>query len=181
MSRLVLAATLGASYGIYGPAFEFTENVAREPGSEEYLNSEKYEIRHWDWEGPGTLRELIKHINQIRKENPALQSNESLEFLDVDNQNLIAYYKTSKDGENVILCVVNLDPHHRQSGWLQLPLERWGLDPKDNLQFHDLLTNARFLWSGVRNYVELNPEFVPAHVFRLRKFVRREQDFDYFL
>jgi starch synthase (maltosyl-transferring) len=181
ITRLVLAATLGASYGIYGPAFEFAENQPREPGSEEYLNSEKYELRNWDWKAPGTLRDLIQRINRVRKENPALHSNESLEFLPVDNQNLIAYCKSTPDGQNLILCVVNLDPHHRQSGWLQLPLEAWGLHPTDNLQFHDLLTDARFLWSGARNYVELNPEFVPAHVFRLRKFVRREQDFDYFL
>jgi starch synthase (maltosyl-transferring) len=181
MSRLVLAATMGASYGIYGPAFEFTENQPREPGSEEYLNSEKYEIRQWDWKGQGTLRELIKRINQIRRENPALHTNEGLEFHEVENQNLIAYSKIALDRENLILCVVNLDPHHTQSGWLRLPLENWGLNPTDNLQFHDLITDARFLWSGARNYVELNPLFVPAHVFRLRRFIRREQDFDYFL
>jgi starch synthase (maltosyl-transferring) len=181
MSRLVLAATLGASYGIYGPAYEFTENQPREPGSEEYLNSEKYEIRQWDWKAQGTLRELIQRINQIRRENPALHTNEKLEFHEVENQNLIAYSKMTPDGENLILCVVNLDPHHTQSGWLRLPLKDWGLNPTDNLQFHDLITDARFLWSGARNYVELNPQFVPAHVFRLRRFVRREQDFDYFV
>ncbi|MDB6033237.1 MAG: alpha amylase catalytic region [Verrucomicrobiales bacterium] len=181
MSRLVLASTLGASYGIYGPAFEFAENQPREPGSEEYLNSEKFEIRQWDWKAQGTLRELIKRVNQIRKENPALHTNESLEFHEVENQNLIAYSKMTPGSENLILCVVNLDPHHTQSGWLLLPLKEWGLDPTDNLQFHDLITDARFLWSGARNYVELNPQFVPAHIFRLRRFVRREQDFDYFL
>ncbi|HEY0456666.1 MAG TPA: alpha-1,4-glucan--maltose-1-phosphate maltosyltransferase [Verrucomicrobiae bacterium] len=181
MARLVLAATLGASYGIYGPAFEFCENQARDPGSEEYLNSEKYEIRHWDWNTGGTLRDLIKRINRIRRENPALHGNDTLEFHEIDNENLIAYSKTSSDGENLIVTVVNLDPHHTQKGWLLLPFERWGFNPSDNCQFHDLITDARFLWHGARNYVELNPQYVPAHVFRVRRFVRREQDFDYFL
>lgn len=181
MARLILAATLGASYGIYGPAFELCENTPREPGSEEYLNSEKYEIRHWNRHAPGSLGELIKKINQIRREHPALQSDASLIFHEVDNEQLIAYSKETANGENVVLVVVNLDPHHPQRGWLRLDAQRWGLNPKDTYQLHDLLTNARYLWSGSRNYVELSPQFLPAHIFALRRHVRREHDFDYFM
>jgi starch synthase (maltosyl-transferring) len=177
----VLAATLGASYGIYGPPFEFCENRPRQPHSEEYLNSEKYEVRHWDFKAAGVMSDLLTRINRIRRENPALHSNESLQFHAVDNDQLIAYSKHTTDFENIIVVVVNLDPHHLQSGWVQLPVERWGFSPTDAYQCHELLTEARFLWSGPRNYVELNPRFVPAHVFRLRRRVRTEHDFDYFI
>src|SRR5690606_17658520 len=118
MTRLVLAATLGASYGIYGPAFELCENRAREPGSEEYLDSEKYQIRVWPVEREDSLRWMIGRVNRIRRENPALHSDRGLRFHDVDNDMLVCYSKSTPDRENVILCVVNLDPHHTQSGWV---------------------------------------------------------------
>ena len=168
MARLILAATLGANYGIYGPAFELCDNVAREKGSEEYLNSEKYEIRDWNLQDPASLRELITMVNRIRRENKALQSDRSLRFHKTDNEELICYSKKLDDQSNVILTVVNLDPHHRQSGWVELPLEELGLNPKQPFQAHDLLTDARYLWRGPRNYVELNPHSVPAHILRLR-------------
>jgi starch synthase (maltosyl-transferring) len=179
MARLVLAATLGASYGIYGPAFELCVNEAREPGSEEYVNSEKYEIRQWDVKSPASLRDLVIRVNQIRRDNLALQSDWSIEFHEVDNDQLIAYSK--RDGDNIIVTVVNLSPHHTHSGWLRLPLEKWGIGPRDTFQVHDLLADARHLWSGERNYVELNPRFLPAHILRLRRYVRTERDFDYFI
>ncbi|MFL6622583.1 MAG: maltotransferase domain-containing protein [Sulfurifustis sp.] len=181
ISRLVLAATLGANYGIYGPAFEVCENRPREPGSEEYLDSEKYQIRVWPTDSPGNLRELIARINRIRRDNAALHENTSLRFHYVDNDMLICYSKTAADRGNVILCVVNLDPHHVQSGWAVLPLEELGLEREQPYQAHDLLSDARYLWSGERNYVELNPHVVPAHIFRLRKRVRSERDFDYYM
>jgi starch synthase (maltosyl-transferring) len=181
MARLVLAATLGASYGIYGPAFEMCENRPREPGSEEYLDSEKYQIRRWDTTKARTMRDLIKRVNHARRAHPALQSDRSLEFLDTDNEQIIAYRKSNDDGRDVVLTIVNLDPHHTQRGWVSLPLDRWGISPTDNLQFHDLLTDARFLWSGRRIYVELDPQFVPAHMLALRRYARTERDFDYFL
>lgn len=181
MTRLVLAATLGASYGIYGAAFELGENIPREPGSEEYLNSEKYEIKRWDLEKSGSLRELIARVNRIRKENRALQSDRNLRFHPIDNPEIIAFSKTTEDLSNVIVVVVNLDPHHIQSGWLDLPSEELGLDPQQAFQVHDLLTNARYLWHGPRNYIELDPNSVPAQIFRVRPRVRREQDFDYFM
>ena len=179
--RLILAATLGASYGIYGPAFELCVNQAREPGSEEYLDSEKYEIKDWNLDQPGNLTDLIAHVNRIRRENPALHSNDSLEFHTVDNDQIIAYSKATPNLENIILTVVNLDPHHVQSGWVTLNLESLGLQPDRVFQVHDLLTGDRYLWQGPRNYVELRPHLMPAHVFRVRRHVRTERDFDYFM
>ena len=181
MVRLVLAATLGANYGIYGPAFELMESRPREPGSEEYLDSEKYEIKHWDRENADSLKEFIARINQIRKENAALQSDGSLRFHEVDNEQILCYTKQTDDLANVVAVVVNLDPHHVQSGWVKIPVETLRLDPQESYQAHDLLTGARFLWHGARNYVELHPQTAPAHILRLRRRVRREQDFDYFM
>ena len=181
MTRLVLAAMLGASYGIYGPAFELCENVAREPGSEEYLDSEKYEIKHWDLEKPGSLRELIARVNRIRRENRALQSDRNLRFYPVDNPEITCFGKSTDDLSNVIVVAVNLDPHHTQSGWVELPAEELGLNPQQTFQMHELLTDARYLWQGKRNYVQLDPDSVPAQIFRVRPRIRREQDFDYFM
>ncbi len=181
MARLVLAATLGASYGIYGPAFELCERVPLAPGSEEYLNSEKYEIRSWDLQAPHSLAPLIARVNRIRRENPALQSDRNLCFHRIDNPEMIAYSKATDDRSNVILTVVNLDPHHTQSGWVTLPLEELAIDPLHPYQVHDLLSDSRYLWHGPTNYVELNPQILPAHIFRLRRRVRAEQDFEYYL
>jgi starch synthase (maltosyl-transferring) len=180
-ARLALAATLGASYGIYGPAFELCENRPLRPGSEEYLDSEKYQIRHWDVDRPDSLREFIARVNRIRRENPALQSNERLRFHPVDNDQLLAYSKSSEDGSSLILTVVNLNPYHTHSGWVELPLESFGLPEHQSFQMHDLLSDARYFWQGRRNFVELNPAVAPAHIFRLRRRVRTERDFDYYL
>jgi starch synthase (maltosyl-transferring) len=179
--RFILAATLGASYGIYGPAFELCENTPREQGSEEYFNSEKYEIKAWDLGAPQNLENLIALVNQIRRNSLALQSNRNLKFHHTDNDQLIAYTKSTDDGNETILIVVNLSPHYTHSGWLDLPLEEFGLDAKKTFQMHDLLTDARYLWRGSRNYIELNPDVSSAHIFRLRRHVRTEHDFDYFM
>jgi len=181
MARLILAATLGPSYGIYGPAYELCENHPIAPGREEYLDSEKYEIKSWDIDRPDSLRELIGRVNQIRRENPAFRANHNLRFRDVDNEQIIAYSKSSMDRWNEVLVVVNLDPHYKQSGLITLPLEDLGLDPRQPYQAHDLLTDVRYLWHGTRNYVELDPQIVPAHIFVIRRRVRTEHDFDYYL
>jgi starch synthase (maltosyl-transferring) len=165
VTRLVLAATLSSNYGIYGPAFELLEHRPLEPGREEYLDSEKYEIKCWDWDSPTSLRELIARVNTIRRQNPALHSNERLRFHPVDNDQLIAYSKQSADGANRILVVVNLDPQWRQSGWLTLPLAELGLPADAPFTVHDLLDNARYRWQGPANYVELHPHERPAHIF----------------
>ena len=181
MVRLVLAATLGASYGIYGPAFELLEARPREPGSEEYLDSEKYQLRRWNRDDPASLRELIARVNRIRRENAPLQSDRGLLFHEVDNDMLIAYSKTCEAGADSILVVANLDPHHTQSGWLRLDQPALGLPASGSFQVHDLLSGSRFLWEGPRNFVSLDPNHAPAHIFRIRRRVRSEKDFDYFL
>lgn len=180
MSRLVLAATLGASYGIYGPAYELCVNTPVAPGKEEYLNSEKYEIKHWDVEDPSSLAPLITRVNAARRDNAALQTNEGLRFHDTGNEQLIAYSKTTEDLSNALLMVVNLDPVHVQSGMVELPLEDLGIDRNIPFEVDDLLTGARYVWTGPRNYVELNPHTLPAHILRLARNVRREQDFPYY-
>jgi starch synthase (maltosyl-transferring) len=181
MARLVLAATLGANYGLYGPAFELCEHRPREPGSEEYLDSEKYQIRLWQLDRPDSLKDLIARVNRIRQDNPALQYDRNLSFHPIDNEQLICYSKTTDDLSNIIVVAVNLDPHHTQSGWVELPLAEFGLDAHQPYQVHDLVTDARYLWHGARNYVELNPQLIPAHIFRLRRRVLSERDFDYYL
>jgi starch synthase (maltosyl-transferring) len=181
MARLVLAATLSANYGIYGPAFELCENRALRQGSEEYLDSEKYQLRAWDIDSPESLKGLISRVNQIRRENRALQSDWSLRFHRLDNDQLIAYSKATDDLSDIILVIVNLDPHYKQSGWVEVPLADFQLAPDQSYQVHDLLTDARYLWHGAWNYVELNPAVLPAHIFKVRRRVRTERDFDYFL
>jgi starch synthase (maltosyl-transferring) len=180
-ARVVLAATLSASYGIYGPAFEHAEGRAVRPGSEEYLDSEKYQLREWDLDRPDSLKEFIARLNRIRKENPALQSNAGLTFHEIENEQLVAYSKTTEDLSDVVLVVVNLDPHHVHAGWITLPLERLGLAPDQPYQAHDLLGGGRYLWHGARNYVEIDPRIAPAQIFRIRRRLRTERDFDYFL
>lgn len=181
MTRLLLASTLGANYGIYGPAFELCENRARQPGSEEYLDSEKYEIKQWELTKPESLHDLIALVNRIRRDNPALQHDWSLQFHRVDNDQLLCYSKHTEDLTNIILVVVNLDPHHIHAGWVELPLEKLGLPAQEPYQVHDLLSGARYLWHGPRNYVELNPLVIPGHILRVRRRIRSEQDFEYYL
>ncbi|MCJ7837943.1 MAG: alpha-1,4-glucan--maltose-1-phosphate maltosyltransferase [Burkholderiales bacterium] len=179
--RLILAATLGANYGIYGPAFELLEAEPRDPGSEEYLDSEKYQIRQWDLQAQQSLTDLIARVNRARRDNPALQSDGSLLFFPIDNDSLLCYAKSDATAENLVVTVVNLDPHHVQSGWVELDLDALGIDAQLPFQMHDLLSGARFLWSGPRNFVQLDPQRAPAHVFALRRKVRTERNFDYFL
>jgi starch synthase (maltosyl-transferring) len=153
--RAVLAATLAANYGIYGPAYELQERTPREPGSEEYLNSEKYELKDWDLSRADSLAPLLERLNSIRNQNPALQSDWSLKFHPVDNDQLIAFSKTEEDNE--ILVVVNLDVRNPQSGFID----------HGPCAVHDLLSGGHYTWSGPRNYIELSPHTLPAHVFKV--------------
>jgi starch synthase (maltosyl-transferring) len=180
-ARLILAATLSANYGIYGPTYELMESTPREPGSEEYRDSEKYQLRHWTLQQPDSLWSLIARMNRIRRENAALQSDCGLHFCKIDNDQLIAYLKIDLGSSNVILTVVNLDPHQAQSGWIDLDVGALKFEPEQPYQVHDLLSDQRYIWRGRYNYVLLDPQRVPAHVFRLRRRVRSEQDFDYYL
>ncbi len=167
--RLALAGTMTANYGIYGPAFEVCENRALKEGSEEYLNSEKYQIREWDLNSPYSIKDWIRRVNHARREHPALQSNKSIRFHQVDNEQIICYTKQTEDLSDVMLTVVNLDPHNTQSGWLHLPLESLGINPNQPYQVHDLLNDAQYTWEGGANYVELNPHVAPAHLFWIRQ------------
>jgi starch synthase (maltosyl-transferring) len=136
-------------------------------GSEEYWDSEKYQVRVWPIDHAYSLRGLITRVNQIRRDNPALQSNHSLRFHPADNDKLIAYSKAADDRSNVIVAIVNLDFRYKQSGWVELPLQDFGLDPGQPFQVEDLLTGARFEWRGPKNYVELDPH-MPAHILKIR-------------
>lgn len=164
--RLVLAATLMSSYGIYGPAFELMEHRPRENGSEEYLDSEKYQLRAWNLEDPRSLAPFIKKINQIREQHPSLQQNRTFRFLPVDNEFLIAYAKTSESEK--IVVVVNLDAHKTQAGRVELPLTEWKLRDDENFEMQDLLTDITYTWRDWRNFVELRPD-QPAHIFKLKR------------
>jgi len=180
MTRLALAATLCANYGIYGPAYEVCENRPREPGSEEYLDSEKYEIKHRDLERPDGLKDFIARVNAARRDNPALHFDWNLRFHAVDSGELICYSKATREKSGAMLMVVNLDPYNRQSGWVDLDLDALGLAEGEVFQVHDLLSDARYMWHGRRNYVELDPHICPAHIFRVRRREPTEQQFDHF-
>jgi starch synthase (maltosyl-transferring) len=173
MQRIILATTLAASYGIYGPAFELGENIPIKPGSEEYLNSEKYQVRHWNRSGPHSIAPLIARLNQIRRTNPALQSDLSLHFHEVDNPQLIAYSKvapaTGDSPANVILTVVNLDPQYEQAGWVDLDLKQLGIRHDETFDVEDLLTGNHYQWHDRSNYVALRPAIMPAHILRVTR------------
>ena len=175
--RFVLAATLAATYGMYGPAYELQEHEPITPGSEEYLNSEKYEIRRWDLERRDSLAPLIASVNRIRRDHPALQSNEGLAFHDIDDDRLIAYSKRNPDRSDVVLTIVNLDPHQAHAGDLELPLRELGIDEQRAYEAVDLLGGTTFLWQGPRNRVELDPAMCPALILHLRPAVGTETAF----
>jgi starch synthase (maltosyl-transferring) len=150
------------------------------PGSEEYLDAEKYEIKHRDLEAAHSLRELITRVNRARRENPALQRDHTLRFHETDNPVLLCYSKATEDLGNVVLVVVNLDPVHTQAGWVQLDLEALGVPPDHAFEVDDLVGDGRYLWQGPRNYIELAPSELPARVLVVRRHIRTERDFDYF-
>jgi starch synthase (maltosyl-transferring) len=162
--RLILAATLGASYGIYS-GFELCENVPVRQGSEEYLDSEKYQIKPRDWTQPGNLNELITRVNQIRRENRALQFDRSLRFHETDNPELIFYGKRHQ--ANIVFVVVNLDPHHMQHGWVRVPIWELGIQADEHYVVRDLLDDETYTWRGEWNYVRLDPEIAAAHILRV--------------
>jgi starch synthase (maltosyl-transferring) len=178
--RVILAATLSSNYGIYGPAFELCISDAIE-GKEEYLNSEKYEIKNWNRNQAGNIRAVIERVNRARRENISLQKTHNLKFYEIDNNMMIAYGKTTEDLSNSTIMIVNLDPYHKQSGWLVLPLEELGIDPDQPYLLHDILSDDKYIWQGSRNYLELDPRVMSAHILKVHRHLRREQDFDYFM
>ncbi|MEQ8768440.1 MAG: alpha-1,4-glucan--maltose-1-phosphate maltosyltransferase, partial [Planctomycetota bacterium] len=177
--RLILAATLAANYGIYGAPFERFEATPLKAGGEEYRDSEKYELRHWPEAEARPIHDLMARLNRIRRENPPLQFDHTLLFHESDNDQLLCYSKHL--GEDVLIVVVNLDFHHRQSGFISLDLDALGLELGGRFQAHDLLGGARYLWRGNRQFLELDPHGLPAHILRVRRHVRTEADFEYYL
>ncbi|HEY2344167.1 MAG TPA: alpha-1,4-glucan--maltose-1-phosphate maltosyltransferase [Chthoniobacteraceae bacterium] len=176
--RAVLATTLSPIYGIYS-GFELCENAAL-PNREEYLDSEKYQWKERDWNAPGNIKDYITRLNRIRRENRALQQYRNLRFHGADNDQVLFYSRATAARDNIILVAVSLDPWNARETYLNIPVEEFGWLERDTYQVHDLLDGARYLWTGSRNYVKLDPGR-PAHVFRVRRWTSREQDFDYFL
>jgi starch synthase (maltosyl-transferring) len=178
VQRLVLAATLSSNYGIYGPAFELMDRAARE-GAEEYADNEKYQLRSWDLQSADSLADLITLVNRVRRENPALQDN-LVTFHPTDDDALLAFSKRSADGVHAVLVVVNLDSHHAHGGHVALDLGALGVGTDEAFQAHDLLSDERHRFQGPRAYVELDPDFLPASIFAVRRHLRTEHDFDYY-
>ncbi|MCX5779195.1 MAG: DUF3416 domain-containing protein [Elusimicrobia bacterium] len=179
--RFVLAATLSSSYGIYGPAFELCVNDTVKAGSEEYLNSEKYEIKRWALENANSIKPLITKINYLRIAHEALQYDTNIEFFPVDNDSLICYGRYTADLSEILIVIVNLDPHWAQTGWIELPLKKLNISETRPFQVHDLLSGVRYLWDGPRNFVKLDPAKVPAHIFQIKRYQRTEKNFDYYI
>ena len=173
MIRVLLAATLSTLYGIYS-GYELCENEAL-PGREEYLDSEKYQWKERDWNAPGNIKDWIAQLNKIRKENRALQSYNNLRFYHADNDAILFYGKMTPARDNIILVVVNLDPHRKQNSYVDVPIDQFGQMESDVYQVHDLLSDARYTWRGRQNYVELDPEIQPAHIFRVRRWAGGNQ------
>lgn len=164
--RLALAATLSSNYGIYGPAYEWHDNIPMQ-GKEEYFNSEKYEVKQHDWKKTNRMTDIITIVNAARKNNAALQSTWNLQFCAIENPNLLAYLKATDDLSNIILTIVNLDAQSRQSGYVQLPLPKLNIAGGVNVKVHDLVTDEHYTWTQEWNYVELDPYKMPFHLFKI--------------
>jgi len=178
VQRLVLAATLSSNYGIYGPPFELMEHEAR-ADAEEYVDSEKYQIRAWDVDQEDSLRDIIALVNRIRRTHPALQDNR-ITFHHTDDDSILVFSKRSADGTSVVLVAVNLDAHRTHAATIDLDVAALGVGPDEAFQVHDVLADARYRWQGRRAYVEIDPNVLPASIFAVRRRVRTEHDFDYF-
>jgi starch synthase (maltosyl-transferring) len=165
--RLVLAALACPAYGIYS-GYELCENVAVQPGSEEYLDSEKYQYRPRDWSQPGSLAPFITKINRIRNQYAAFRELKNLWFHHVGNDQMLCFSKVELSRTNPILVVVNLDPHHPQDAMTWLNLWQLGLEHAGPFEAYDLITDMAYIWHGPDNYVRLEPLYEPAHVLRLR-------------
>lgn len=176
--RLALAATLSPAYGIYS-GYELCENRAI-PGTEDYLHSEKYEYKVWDWDRPGAITDYVAKINSIRKEHPALHEYENLRFYQADNDQILFYGKMTFDRTDAVLVAVSLNPFQAQTAKLTIPLDELGLASNETYQLHDLITDRRHLVIGATYTLRLDPNDEPAALFAVRRWARREQDFDYF-
>ncbi|MGB3329732.1 MAG: alpha-1,4-glucan--maltose-1-phosphate maltosyltransferase, partial [Thermomicrobiales bacterium] len=171
IARFVLAATMSSVYGIYS-GFELCENTPV-LGKEEYLNSEKYEFKVWDWERPGNIVPIITRVNEIRREHPALQEYDNLRFYQADDDNILCYGKSTPDGSDTILVVVNLDPFQAHESMIDLPDHLFSAG-SEQVHAQELLTGDTYLWSGRRQWVRLDPQVLPVHIFSLRTWVHQD-------
>ena len=167
IQRYVLAATLSSNIGIYGPVFEQMLSQAL-PGKEEYLNSEKFQVQHYDWTAENWLIKLISGINKARKENEALQQTNNIRFCHIDNDQLLAFYKWNDEKTSEVLVIISLDHHHAQRGTMQLPVHELGIGGHDQLKIRDILPDIEYTWNGEWNFVELHPN-MPFHIFEIIK------------
>ncbi|HET9524082.1 MAG TPA: alpha-1,4-glucan--maltose-1-phosphate maltosyltransferase [Terrimicrobiaceae bacterium] len=177
--RAVLAATLSPVYGIYS-GFELCESIPV-PGKEEYWESEKYQFKGRNWDAPGNIKEYVTKLNFIRKENRAFHEYANLRFHDAENDNVLFYSKTTPAKDSLVLCAVTVDIHHAQTAFVYVPLDDFGIGHHETYQVEDLLTGERFLWTGARNFVSLNPHTRPAHIFRVRRWAGRQNGQDVYL
>jgi starch synthase (maltosyl-transferring) len=166
--RYFMAATMSSNYGLYGPVFEFLVHEAV-PGREEYYDSEKYEIRNWDWEKRNRITYVMTKVNAIRKAHAALQHMHNVQMCSIENEHIIAYLKYDIATDDALLVVVNLDPHYVQSGWVQVPLQKLGLAAGQSFQATDLISETTYNWDKEWNFVELNPHAMPFHLFQLKR------------
>ncbi len=166
--RLILAGTLSANYGLYGPVYEYGLNVPVS-GKEEYVDNEKYEIRHWDWTEYTRIKEFIARLNRIRKTHPALQSTYNISFATTTNDQVICYVKRDRESGDTLIIAVNLDPHHTQSAWVDIPGALLGIPESGSYRVTDLLSGDSYTWQDVNNYVELNPFDIPAHILKVEQ------------
>ena len=166
--RLFLASTLSSNYGIYGPVFEqmFSDAI---PGKEEYLNSEKFEQKVYDWTKRNRITAHIALINKIRKENKSLQRTDNIHFCQIENDQILAYLKKDEQSENYLLCVVSLDENNTQSGWVQLPLNELGIGNEEQFNVQDLISDDSYIWKGEWNFVQLHLPAIPYHLFKIKR------------
>jgi starch synthase (maltosyl-transferring) len=164
--RFILAATLSSNYGLYGPVYEFGINE-QYPGKEEYIDNEKYEIKHWDWKQLTKTAEVIARVNRIRRQNPALQATDNIAFAHTTNEQVICYVKRDEASANTLIIVVNMDPHHTQGAHVQIPARLLGMQDTHAYGITDLLSGDSYTWRGETNYVQLNPHDMPAHIFQV--------------
>src|SRR5204862_5571702 len=160
-------------YGMYSRYEIFVNEVLS--WREVYLDSEIYLLIERDWDGPGNIKDWITRLNEIRRTNRALRLYDNLRFYDSDNDTIICYGKMTAARDNIILAVVNLDPHRKQHSYIDVPIDQFGSMEGDAYQVHDLLSEARYIWHGRRNYVELDPEIQPAHIFRIRRWIEGDR------
>lgn len=166
--RLLMAGTLSSNYGLYGPSYEFLENNGNPNGKEEYIDSEKYELRTYDWNHRNRLTDAMTRLNHIRRQNPALQDTYNIHFTRTDSDKLMSYIKLTEDRSNIIWCIANFDTQYPQSGYVEVPKRLLGIEGRMvNLKVTDLLTGETYHWFNEWNYVELNPSKWPLHIFKV--------------